>query len=526
MLDLVIRDGWVCDGSDGGRSADLGIQDGRIAAIGQDLGSASVTISAASRIVTPGFIDMHTHSDFTLPVRPQAEAKLMQGVTTDVTGNCGFSPFPLGETTAERSYGQFLEAGLRDRWVSLRSFADAVNAARPAINLAPFVGLGAVRLAAMGDQERPADVSELREMRRMVDQALTEGAFGVSTGLIYPPGSYADVDEIAYVVAPLAGGRGIYATHVRNEADELEAAVEEALTVGALVGCGVQLSHHKCLGRRNWGKVRGTLDRVDEANRNGGDVHLDVYPYTAASSTLSSLLPPAAWGGGLEGFRARIADAGYRRSLAAFAEQRAPFAPSDVILAEVPSFPELSGRRISHIAASEGVSEGELVLRLLERDGFDVVMVAFGMDEGDLRRVLTHPRTSIGSDGWVMAREANGYVHPRNFACSVRLLARYVRDESVLSLAEAIWKLSAAPAARLGLADRGRLVVGAIADLVVFQLDQLQERATFEEPCGYPSGVEHVFVAGEHVVEDGQLTGRRPGRVLLAGDAGNRVGHD
>jgi N-acyl-D-amino-acid deacylase len=249
-----------------------------------------------------------------------------------------------------------------------------------------------------------------------------------------------------------------------------------------------------------------------------------VYPYTAGSSTLASLMPPDAWAGGQDGFRARLADEASRRSLADHAEQRASFDLKDVILADVPSRPDLIGRRLSEVAAAEGVRDGELVLQLLDRDGFGVVMVAFGMDEADMRRVLTHATASIGSDGWVMARDAAGYAHPRNFACSVRLLARYVRDEPVLTLAEAVRKLSAAPAARLGLADRGRLAVGAVADLVVFELDRLDERSTFEAPCAYPTGVEHVFAAGEHVVEDGRLTGLRPGRVLLAGNAASRAG--
>jgi N-acyl-D-amino-acid deacylase len=522
-LDLVIRGGWVCDGSDEGRVADVAVEGGRISAIGKGLGPARVTIAAAGRIVTPGFVDIHTHSDFTLPVRPQAEAKLLQGVTTDVTGNCGFSPFPLDETVTARSFGEFLEPALTDRWPSLAAYREAVQSAKPAINVAPLVGLGAVRLATVGDEERPPDRAELLAMRELVDQALRDGAFGVSTGLVYAPGSYADLDEIAYVVAPLAGHGGFYASHVRNEADDLEAAVEEALAVGARVGCSVQLSHHKCLGSQNWGKVRRTLDRVDAANRDGYEVHLDAYPYTAGSSTLASLMPPDAWAGGWSGFRSRLASETCRQSLIDHAEQRAPFALRDVILAEVPSRPDWTGHRVSDVAAAEGVRDGELVLRLLEKDGAGVVMVAFGMDEADVLRVLRHPKTSIGSDGWVMAHDATRYAHPRNFACAVRLLARYVRDGSALSLTEAVRKLSAAPAARLGLTDRGRLLAGAAADIVIIDLDRLEERSTFEVPCIYPIGVEHVFVAGEHVVENGQLTGRRPGRVLHATGAGNRA---
>jgi N-acyl-D-amino-acid deacylase len=430
---------------------------------------------------------------------------------------CGFAPFPLDDSHSSRAFGVFFEPDLRERWPSLSAYAAAVRDTSPAINVAPLAGLGAIRLAIVGDEPRSATESEVRAMRQLVADALADGAFGVSSGLVYAPGSYADVAEISEVASPLAACGGLYASHLRNEAGALEAAVEEALEVGRRVGCPVQLSHHKCLGRANWGKVHGTLRRVDEANESGHDVALDVYPYTAGSSTLASLLPSEELAGGEAGLRRRLADSDERARLARLLEDPLSFRLDDVIVAAAPSRPEAAGQRLTALASRHGVTASELALRLLDENGFDVVMVAFGMDENDVREVLLHPRAVVASDGWTMTREATAYAHPRNFACTARLLARYVRDEMVLSLTGAMRKLTSAPADRLGLRDRGRLVAGAAADVVVIDLEQLTESATYEQPCAYPVGVEHVFVNGVHAVDEGSPTGCRGGAVLRRG---------
>jgi N-acyl-D-amino-acid deacylase len=512
-VDLVIRGGWLCDGSVAGGLGDVAVSNGRIAVIGRNLDRARVTINAEGCLVTPGFIDIHTHSDFTLPIRPSADAKLLQGVTTDVTGNCGFSPFPLSDGTG-RAFGGFFEPELTERWQDLRSFSDALSDAQPAINVAPLVGLGSIRLQVVGEERRRATVREIREMRRLLQQALTDGAWGASTGLVYPPGSYADANEIVGVLEPLKGGRGLYATHLRNEGSALEAAVDEAISIGTRVGCPVQLSHHKCVGRANWGKVAKTLATIDAANQSGGDIAIDVYPYTAGSSTLSSLLPDEAWDGGSDAFRSCVSDPNYRASLLRHLNGHALYDLDDVILANVPSTPGVRGRRVSEVATERDLAPNELVLQLLERDGTGVVMVAFGMNEADLCQVLTHPNASVGSDGWIMTADATAYAHPRNFGCTVRLLAKYARDESVLSISEAVRKLTSGPAARLGMTDRGRLAEGLVADLVVFRLSALEERSDFVSPCHYPVGVEHVIIGGRQVVAHGELTGLRSGRVL------------
>lgn len=516
MTDLVFRGGLVCDGSSRDPyRADVAITGTRITAVGEGIATAATEIDAAGLVVAPGFVDVHTHSDFTLPVRPAAAAKLLQGVTTDCSGNCGFSPFPLAPGAMSSRHGTFFEPELTDRWPSLAAYAESVDGLHPAINLAPLVGLGAVRLAVLGEDDRPATATELTEMRRLVDVSLAEGGFGISSGLIYAPSGYADVAELAGL-AEVAAARGrIYATHMRNEGDRLEAAVDEALEVGRRSGCAVQISHHKAVGEANWGKLTTTLATIDAANQSGADVSVDVYPYTAGSTTLAALFPAEALAGGEAGLRARLADpearAALRRAVAAGEHRLA-----DVVLAGPPSAPELRGRRLTEAAAERGVDAVELLFDLVRADGLDVVMIVHGMSETDVRAVLGHDRAMFGSDGWVMSTDAAGYAHPRNFAAAARMLSHYVRDTGLLTLPEAIGKLSTAPARRLGLVDRGVIAPGAVADLVAFDLGGLQDRATFEDPCRHPVGMEHVLVNGVQAVAGGALTGRRGGRVLRA----------
>ncbi len=308
----------------------------------------------------------------------------------------------------------------------------------------------------------------------------------------------------------------IYATHMRDEGDRLEQAVAEAIATGHRSGAALQISHHKAFGRANWGATERTLAAVDAANAGGDDVWVDVYPYTAGCTTLAAALPAAALDGGEAGLAARLADPAERARIAHAAEFGGDKQLDDIVLAAVPSAPELAGRRLVDAAAALGLPAAELLLQLVERDGVDTLMVVHGMCEDDVRRVLAHPRSMFGSDGWTMAVDATAYAHPRNFAAATRLLCAYVRDESVLALGEAVRKLSTLPARRLGLRDRGVIEVGAAADLVVLDLDRLSEEADFATPCRSPVGVDHVLVGGAMAVADGAVTGVRAGRVLRA----------
>ena len=514
MHDILIRGGLVVDGNRGPERADVAVSGGRIEAVGRGLGAAGTVVDASGGVVAPGFVDIHTHSDFTLPLRPRAEAKLLQGVTTDVTGNCGFSPFPLASDQPALRHGSFVDSALADRWPSLDAFAEDLESRGLGINVAPLVGLGAVRLAVLGEEDVRADSWALDEMRRLVRESLAAGAYGASSGLVYAPSCFADVDELAALASVVAEAGGVYATHMRNEGDHLLESVDEALEVGRRANCALQISHLKALGRRNWGRIGAALERIEEASHDGVDVWVDVYPYTAGSSTLISLLPSDELAAGGSALQARLADEGERRRLMGLLGDAPTFDLVDVVLATVPSRPELAGRRLVDAARDAGVAPAELVLDLIAREGPDVSMVAFGMDEEDVRRVLVHPRAVIGSDGWTMAIDSAGYAHPRSFAFAVRLLAHYVRDDALIGLREAIAKLSTLPARRIGLTDRGVIEPGAVADVVVFDLERLSEESTFETPLLHPHGIQAVLVSGRLAVEDGRETGAAAGRVL------------
>lgn len=515
MLDLVIKGGNVVDGSGAGPvRADIGVEDGRIVALDGAVGRARKVIDASGKLVVPGFIDIHTHSDFTLPVRPDAPAKLLQGVTTDVTGNCGFSPFPLNGNEEARRHGAFIEPRLDVRWPDLTSYAADLESHGLGINVAPLVGLGAIRLDVMGEEERPATADELEHMCELVRRTLRQGACGGSSGLVYAPSSFADVSELAALATVIAEAGCFYATHMRNEADGLESALEEAFEVARLSGCSLQISHLKQIGRHNWGHIDAVLERIEDEIAGGLDIWVDAYPYTAGSSTLATLVPASELNGGEQAFLKRLEDPSERERVATLLAAGEPFALEDVILATVPTRPELSGRYLVDAAAESGQAPSEFALDLL-RTGIDVSMVAFGMSEADVARVLAHPRTIVASDGWTMAIDATGYAHPRNFAYTIRLLARYARDECTLALGDAVRKLSSIPAERLGFLDRGSIRPGAIADLAVLDFERLSEESTFESPCAYPRGVEWVFLAGDAAVAEGALTDARAGRVLL-----------
>jgi N-acyl-D-amino-acid deacylase len=521
MHDLVIGGGLVADGLGGEPfPADVAVEGDRIVAIGAGLGATRRTIDARGRLVAPGFVDIHTHSDFTLPVRPAAAAKLLQGVTTDCTGNCGFSPFPLppGDAAARR-HGVFIEPALGERWPDFDAYADALADARLGINVAPLVGLGAVRLAVVGDEDRPASAAELAAMRALVADALAQGARGASSGLVYAPSGFADRSELVALTAPVAARGRLYATHMRDEGDRLEEAVEEAIATATGSGCRLQISHHKAMGRPNWGKVEGTLARIEAALGEGVDVAVDVYPYTAGCTTLAAALPPAALAGGEDALRRRLADPSGRQAVAAML--RTGEKPLDaIVLGATPSRPELAGRRLVEQARADGVGAADLLVDLVARDGLACVMLVDAMAEADVRRVIAHSASMFGSDGWTMAVDGAPYAHPRDFAAAVRLLVRYVRDEAVLPLGAAVAKLAALPAARLGLSERGVIAAGRAADLVVLDLERLDEVATFADPCRHPVGIEQVLVNGLLAVEDGELTGARGGRVLRATEDG------
>lgn len=523
-VDLRIENARVVDGS--GEPSAMGsvaVVGGRIAARDDDR-RATRTIDADGAVVCPGFIDLHTHSDFTLPVFPAASSMVRQGVTTQVLGNCGFSPFPNPpERRAELvEYAEFIDAGIPwDRWEDAAGYAAFLDALPLGGNVALQVGLGAVRMAVMGFERRSPRAGELEEMGRLVAEACAAGVVGVSSGLVYSPGSYADTDEVASLASIAAPYGVFYSSHIRNEAGRLVEAVGEALEIAERAAIPLQLSHHKALGRSNWGAVDLTLGMLDAALDEGRDILADQYPYRAGSTSLTQLLPGWALEGGVDAMkaalrdtvsRARIADAVLNPGENATRE----FEPGAVLLSEIPDGPnkKYEGSYLSEVAASRGEDPLDTAFGLLTEEGSGILMVIFGMSEDDVRRVMKHPAVAIASDGWTLSPAAGGRPHPRAYGTYARVLASYVRDEGVLSLEAAIHKMTALPARRLPGLGRGTIAPGYAADLVVFDPDTVQDEATYEDPHRFCSGVHHVVIGGVPVVRHGVETGAAPGRVL------------
>lgn len=513
-LDLLITGGTVHDGTGSPAvTTDVGVRAGRIVHVGTVprtvAAAARRTVDAAGLAVAPGFVDLHSHADFTVLGEAAAEACLRQGVTTLVTGNCGMSPFPA------RDAGP----GTTGPWTALSGFAAAVDAARPGVNIAPMVGHGALRSAVLGDGRRAATEDELARMRALLAEAADQGVFGLSTGLIYAPGSFADTAEVVALATEAAAHDLLYATHMRDEGDHVLDALNETLAVARASGVRVQVSHLKAMGPANHGKVLPALERVAAAAREGTDVACDVYPYTASSTRLTSRLPDWAMDGGTQGLLKRLADPETRGRVRADLRDAVgrTFLPEGVVVAQVlpGAYSDRVGQSIADIARDEDVEPAEAVLRVLQAHGGEAMIVNHAMADADVEAVLRYPDTAVASDGWVLTAPGEGHPHPRNFGTFARVLGHYTRERGVLGLADAVRRMTSLPASRLPLPGRGTVTVGSVADLVVFDPATVTDNATYGDPWRYATGVRHVFVAGEQALEDGVVTGVRAGRTLL-----------
>lgn len=515
-FDIVIRGGTIVDGTGKpGVRHDLGIKGPRIAAIGNlSESSARRVINATNRIVCPGFIDMHTHSDSTLLQDGLAQSAVRQGATTHVVGNCGSSPAPVGapvETYGHRisTYGDYLQA---------------LKQSGTTINICGLVGHNSIRRAVMGDQNRKPTPVELRRMQDHIDEAMRSGATGMSTGLVSPPGTYTETPEIVALAQVVARHRGLYASHIRGEASTLLTAVREAIQVGDEAGLPVQISHHKAAGRDNWGTTLKTLPLIEAANQKKHPVRVDVYPYHAGSAGMAQLVPPWAHEGGRGAMLARLKDPVQRRRIARDMVRGTDNWPNffklewdDIQIATVgtPANRKWIGKRIADVARSRKCAGVEACIDLLIEGNGRARMINFIMDEREVQRVLKHPLSMIGSDGRaVSADTAQGMPHPRYYGCFPRVLGRYCRQMKLFSLETAIHKMTAMPAAQLGLPDRGTIQVGHAADIVVFDFKTVIDKATFQAPHQYPEGIETVVVNGRPVILQGEHTELRPGLVL------------
>jgi len=514
-LDLLIAGASVLDGS--GAPAwrgTVGVADGRIAHVRRgaaDGVTAAHTIDATGLVLAPGFIDVHTHSDLAPFTDPWMDSALRQGVTTVVVGNCGASAWPRAALRPLASYAGTTPEALPP-WDAFEEYLDAVDAARPACNVAALVGFGSLRTQVMGGERRAAAAAEIAEMRRLLGEAMTSGAVGMSSGLIYVPDMYASTEEVAEVAAAIAPFDGLYTTHLRAEGHLVFDAVREAVEIGRRAGVHAHVSHLKLEGRRAWGRVDELLALVF-----GGDATGDQYPYTAWETDLASFLP--AWAP-VERLRELLADPAVRARLALVVEQGEPGWESSVadsgwqyIVLEARD-PQPADRDMASVAAERGVAPVDLLFDLLLDDP-EVTVRGHTMHEDDVRAILSRPDIIVGSDGTAVAPEGALWrtpLHPRAYGTFPRVLGKYVRDERLLTLEAAVRKMTALPAATFGLAGRGVLKAGAVADLVLFDPATVADGARFGDAHRYPEGIVTVIVGG-HVAWDGARRARA-GRAL------------
>ncbi len=494
--DLVIAGGRVVDGSGAPWFvADIGIRGDRIARIG-DLRAAGATLrlDAAGLVVAPGFVDPHVHARERLFELPTAEGYLLQGLTTVVDGNDGSSPLPLAP------------------------FFDQAAASTFSPNLASFVGQGTIREAVMGTANRKATAPEIAKMQALVAQAMNDGALGLSTGLAYVPGAYTPTDEIVALATTAREYGGIYISHMRDEGGGVLDSVRETIAIGERAKIPVQISHHKVGGRKQFGQSVQSLELIAAARGRGVDVTFDQYPYTASQTGLTLIFPRWALADGK--LNERLAGAGSRREIRtgmlAFIDERFGDDPSRIQLVRCGHDPALAGKTIADLLTAAGqpltqVATADMVIDLQLKGGCSAIFHAY--DEPDVERFLQSPFGMIGSDG-SLTRPGDGAPHPRAFGTFPRVLGHYVRERKILSLEEAVRKMTSFPAARLGLQDRGLLRVGLAADVTVFDPSAIADRATFTDPHHYSVGVRFVVVNGQVTVKDGTHTGARAGRVL------------
>ena len=500
--DLVILNGTIVDGSGApAYDADIAINAGKIVAIG-DLATARGTrmIDASGSIVSPGFVDLHNHADRNIKESPSIENYLHQGVTTILTGNCGNSPVHLGE------------------------YFKTVEETGIALNLGILIGHNAVRKEVMGNEDRAPTEEEQASMDALVMAAMDDGAFGMSTGLIYLPGTYSETGEVISLARVVAAEGGIYASHIRNEFDLIIDAINEAITIGREAQLPVQISHFKVADNTMWGDSTITLGLVASARAEGLDVTIDQYPYTAGSTGLVNVLPSWARAGSKEDFQARLDDPETRARIKAdtidkLNGARAAGDLSRITVASFPNHPEYAGKTMAEVTVMNGreptIENGAEVAMDILYDGGGSAIYHMMVEE-DVRRIMQAPFTSIASDGSAVPYEKN-VPHLRNYGTFARVLAKYVRDEGVLKLEEAVHKMTGMPASRISLKTRGVLAVGMTADINIFGLDAVADNEDWANPHQYANGFSHVIVGGIPVIDEGQRTDAFPGKLLKRG---------
>ena len=529
MFDFLFCKALVYDGSGADPYiGDLAVEGDIIAEVAPvGAQNARRVIDAEGLALSPGFIDIHGHSDYYLLMNPTAQAKVRQGVTTDVGGNCGYAAAPIGgvELEERRSYyrDQF---GLEIPFSRLDEYLSHVEDIGVSVNYAPLIGHNTVRATVMGGSDQPAGPDDLDRMDRLVDEGMREGAFGLSTGLVYAPACFADRSELTALCRTSSRHGGLLATHMRSEGAQLLEAIEEVIEIARDAALPLQISHLKAAGEKNWDKLDAAFELIEGARSSGQDVTCDRYPYIASNTHLSALLPDWVHNGQLEEKLARLRDPAIRGRIRS--ELMETYSARDywdrVLISRVHTEKNrfCEGLTVAGFAEKRGVDSPEAMMDLLAEEKLSVEILIFMMNEENMRRVLKKPYVMVGSDSAALTHDpplGSGRPHPRNFGTFPAVLGNLARDEGLISFSEAIRKMTSAPCDRLGITNRGRLAAGMKADLVLFDPERILDTATYDEPVSYPAGIRMVLVNGEVVVEDGEHTGARPGRALRKWDS-------
>ncbi len=537
-FDIIIKNGHIIDGT--GKPhfrGDVGVRNGRIAAIGILKGSQGAEIiDAAGCMVSPGFIDMHSHSDAVLFFDGTLASTIRQGITTSLLGNCGDNLAPLPPQTKKdylKLYRVAAPPGLdfdKVPWHTFGEYLDYMEGNASVANAAHLVGFGTLRVAGgPGFEDRPPTAAEVTRMQSLTAEAMIAGAFGMSTGLIYAPQAYAGTGEIIALAKIVAEYGGLYCSHIRGEGATVVDAVEEIIEITEKSGCrGGHIAHHKVAGKRYWGRSRDTLQLMADANRRGVSMTCDQYPYQRGMTSLITLLPPWVHAGGLESLIARLKDPACRTRITEDIRSGIPgwenwirdagFEAIYIASVKTDRWREAEGKSIAQITRLKGKSDHwESLFDLLIDENGEVTMTVELMGEEDLRRIMADANTMIGTDAWAVSPVGvlgRGKPHPRYYGTYPRILGKYVREEGVLTLEDAVRKMTSFPARRLGLRDRGLLKAGLWADIVVFDAGRVRDKATYQDPHQFPEGILHVLVNGRIVVGNARQTDAMPGQVL------------
>jgi N-acyl-D-amino-acid deacylase len=536
MFDILIKNGEIIDGSGAAAfKGDIGIKDEIILEIAPSISEKAMeVINAEGLVVSPGFIDMHSHSDFSLLLNPFGESKIRQGITTELVGNCGFTAAPVRKKYFHELMEYLVNTVILSnklkkewKWHSQKDFLNTLTLKGIAFNIASLVGHGTLRIAAMGFANRKPSTSELNSMLEMLEYEMENGIFGLSAGLQYEPGSFASAEELIELCRVVAEYNGIYTVHMKSEGNYLLECILQAIDIAEKTGVSVEISHLKAVNPRNWSKVSEALKLIEEANEKGISVDFDVYPYTAYGSGLMDLIPPQFKDNGVDKMVSLLKSEETRKNVinsmtGDYDTWENPMEGNSWNKVRIASIKtkknkKYEGKNLNEISKEMGCSPHDAVINLLAEEKGSVKMIFFGMEEKGLCTLMKHPRAIFCTDGRAVApygELSKGKVHPRYYGAFPRILGRYAGRRKLLSLEEAVNKMTLRPAQKIGLKQRGMIKKGYYADIVIFDKTKIIDRATFDNPHSYPEGIMYVIVNGTVVISKGEHTGRLPGKLL------------